>query len=278
MSLGVSLCVWARMHSRQSAEGMFWEKKVSYCFERVIGSQALFLSQQTSWGYDSFAYCWQSSHRHRRASLGMKLTLWMVDGKTPSSWWYVESLNQVNLKYPPHTFHNTCSYLFLLFGCWVWVFATSWTAACQAPLSFTISWICSNSHPLSWWCYLTIHLILCRFLLLLLESFPASGSFPMSWFFTSGGQSIGAISGLASVLPVNPQSWFPFELTGWITLQSRGISRVFSRTTIQKHQFFGAQSSLWSNSHPYITTGKTTALTVETLESLCFLVHCLGLS
>ena len=82
MFLGGSLCVWARMHSRQSAEGMFWEKKVSYCFERVIGSQALFLSQQTSWGYDSFAYCWQSSHRHRRASLGMKLTLWMVDGKT----------------------------------------------------------------------------------------------------------------------------------------------------------------------------------------------------
>ena len=62
--------------------GCVLRKKVSYCFERAIGSQALFFSQQTLWGYDSFACCWQSSHRHRRASLGMKLTLWMVDGKT----------------------------------------------------------------------------------------------------------------------------------------------------------------------------------------------------
>ena len=74
-------------------------------------------------------------------------------------------------------------------------------------------------------------------------SFPASGSFPMSQFFTSGGQSIGG-SASASVLPINIQDWLPLGWTGWISLQSKGLSRVFSNTTIQKHQFFGAQLSL----------------------------------
>ena len=78
-----------------------------------------------------------------------------------------------------------------------------------------------------------------------LQSSPASGSFPMSQFFTSGGQSIGA-SALASVLPMNIQDWFPL---GWISLQSKGLSRVFSNTTVQKHQFFSTQPSLWSKSH-----------------------------
>ena len=81
-----------------------------------------------------------------------------------------------------------------------------------------------------------------------LRSFPASGSFPVSWFFTSGGQSIG-VSASASVLPMNAQDWFPLGWTGWISLQSKGLSRVFSNTTVQKHQFFGTQPSLWSNSH-----------------------------
>ena len=80
------------------------------------------------------------------------------------------------------------------------------------------------------------------------QSFPASGSFPTSWFFASGGQSIGA-SASASVLPVNIQDWFPLALTGLISLQSKGLSRVFSNTTDWKHQFFGIQPSLWSNSH-----------------------------
>ena len=104
---------------------------------------------------------------------------------------------------------------------------------------------CSNSRPLSWWYHPTIsssvvHLFSC------LQSFPASGSFPMSRLFTSGGQRIGAS---ASILPINIQGWFPLELTGLISLQSKGLSRVFSNTTVQKHQFFGAQLSLWSNSH-----------------------------
>ena len=77
---------------------------------------------------------------------------------------------------------------------------------------------------------------------------PASGSFPKIRFFPSGGQSIG-VSALASVLPMNIQDWFFFKLTGWISLMSMGLSRVFSNITVQKHLFFGAQLSLWSNSH-----------------------------
>ena len=86
------------------------------------------------------------------------------------------------------------------------------------------------------------HLIFCRPLLLLPQSFPDSESFPMSQFFASGGQSIG-VSALASFLPKNTQDWSPLEWTGWISLQSKGLSRVFSNTTLQKHQFFSAQLS-----------------------------------
>ena len=81
-----------------------------------------------------------------------------------------------------------------------------------------------------------------------LQSFPASGSFPVSQFFASGGQSIGD-SASVLVLPMNIQDWFPLGWTGWISLQSKGLSRVCSNTTVQKHQFFSAQLSLWSNSH-----------------------------
>ena len=99
----------------------------------------------------------------------------------------------------------------------------------------------SNSSPLSWWCPPTISSSIVPFSCL--QSFPASGSFQMSQFFTSGGQSIG-VSASASVLPMNIQDWFPLGWTGWISLQSKGLSRVFSNTTVQKHQFFSAQLSL----------------------------------
>ena len=92
------------------------------------------------------------------------------------------------------------------------------------------------------------HLILCHPLLLLPSIFPTSGSFPMSQFFISGGQRIGA-SAPASVLPMNIQDWFPLGWTGWISLQSKGLSKVFSITTVQKHQFFSPQLTSWSNSH-----------------------------
>ena len=100
----------------------------------------------------------------------------------------------------------------------------------------------SNSCPLSWWCHPTIFSFVVP-LSSRLQSFPASGSFQMSEFFTSGGQRIG-VSTSASVLPMNIQDWFPLGWTGWISLHSRGLSRVFSNTTVQKHQFFRAQLSL----------------------------------
>ena len=92
------------------------------------------------------------------------------------------------------------------------------------------------------------HLILCHPFSSCPQSFPASGSFPTSQLFPSGGQSIGA-SASASVFPMNTHGWSPLGWTGWISLQSKGLSRVFSNTTVKKHQFFGTQLSLWFNSH-----------------------------
>ena len=108
---------------------------------------------------------------------------------------------------------------------------------------------CSNSCPLSHWGHPTISSSIVPFFSYL-QSLPASGSFPMSQFFEKGGQSI-EVSASASVLPMNIQDWFPLGLTGLFFLQSKGLSRVFSNTTVQKHQFFGAQLFffLWSNSH-----------------------------
>ena len=103
---------------------------------------------------------------------------------------------------------------------------------------------CSNSCPLSRWCHPTISSSVIPFSSCL-QSFPASVSFTVSQFFASGGQRIGAS---ASVLPMNIQGWFPLGLTGFI-LKSKGLSRVFSNTTVQRHQFFRAQTSLWSYSH-----------------------------
>ena len=103
------------------------------------------------------------------------------------------------------------------------------------------------SCPLSRWCHPTISSSVVPFSSRL-QSFPPSGSSQMSQFFTSGGQSIG-VSSSASVLPMNIQDWFPLGWTGWISLQSKGLSIVFSSTTVQKHQFFSAQLFLYSNSH-----------------------------
>ena len=105
-----------------------------------------------------------------------------------------------------------------------------------------------NSCPLSRWCHPTISSSVIPFFSCL-QSLPTSGSFPMSQLFASGGQSIG-VSALISVLPMNTQDWSPLGWTGWIAMQSKGLSRVFSNTTVQKRQFFGAQLSSESNSHP----------------------------
>ena len=128
------------------------------------------------------------------------------------------------------------------------LFATPWIAACQASLSITNSWSSLKltihwvsdaihpSHPLSSPSPPAPN------------PSPASESFPMSQLFTWGGQSTG-VSALASVLPKNTQDWSPLEWTSWISLQSKGLSRVFSNTTVQKHQFFSTQPSSQSNSH-----------------------------
>ena len=101
---------------------------------------------------------------------------------------------------------------------------------------------CSDTFPLSWWCHPTISSSVIRFSSCL-QSFPASGSFSMNPFFISGGQSTGA-SASASVLSGNIQDWSPLGWTGWDSLQSKGLSRIFSNTTIQEHQFFSAELSL----------------------------------
>ena len=124
----------------------------------------------------------------------------------------------------------------------VQLFATPWTAACQASLSITNSQsilkLMSIESVMP-----SNHLILCWPFPSCLQSFPASVSFQMSQFFASGCQSIG-VSAIASVLSVNIQDWFPLRWTSWISLQSKGVLRVFSNTTVQKQLFFGAQLSL----------------------------------
>ena len=132
----------------------------------------------------------------------------------------------------------------------VQLFVTPWTAAHQTSLSFAISqsslrFLSIESVTLS------NYLIFCRPLLLLPSIFPnIIGSFPMNQLCTSGGQNIGT-SASASVLPMNIQDWFPLGLTDLISLLSKGLSRVFSSTTIWKHQFLSAQPSLWSSSHTH---------------------------
>ena len=120
-------------------------------------------------------------------------------------------------------------------------------AACQASLSFTVSWTLLKLMPLSQWCYRTISSSAALFSFYL-HSFPASRPFPMSWLFTLGGQNIGA-SASASVLPMNIQGRFPLRLSGLIPFLSKGLPRVFSNTTVQKHPFLAAQPCFWSSSH-----------------------------
>ena len=120
----------------------------------------------------------------------------------------------------------------------------------RLPCPSSFPRVCSNSCSLSWWCHPTISFSVALFSSCP-WSLPASGSFLMSWLFTWDARKIGA-SASASVLTMNIQGWFPLGLTGWISLQSKGVSRVFSSTTIRSHQFFYAQPSLCSKSHIFI--------------------------
>ena len=128
----------------------------------------------------------------------------------------------------------------------VWLFVTPWITARQASCSSPTPRVHPNPCPLSWWCHPAISSSVVPFSSCS-QSLPALGSFPMIQLFTWGGQSIG-VSASTSVLQMNTQDWYPLGWTGWISLQSKGLSRVFSSTIVQKHQFFSTQLSSQSNS------------------------------
>ena len=132
---------------------------------------------------------------------------------------------------------------------WVQILGTPWTAAHQASLSFTVSWRLFKLMSIESVMPSNNLIFCCPFLFLpsIFTSFRIVSS-ELAWLFQSGGQSIG-VSASTSVLPMNTQDWSPLGWTSWISLQSKGLSRVFSSTTIQKHQFFNAHPSYWSNSH-----------------------------
>ena len=140
-----------------------------------------------------------------------------------------------------------CKYAIVKWLRHVWLFVTPWTAAPQAPLCFIISWSLLKLMSIESM-MLSNYLIHCCLLLLLLSIFPSIRVFPVSQLFASGGQSTRA-SASALVLTMNIQDWFPLRLTVLISLRSKGLSRVFSSTTVWKHQFFSTQPSLWSKAH-----------------------------
>ena len=127
------------------------------------------------------------------------------------------------------------------------LFVTPWTHHARPPCPSPTPRVHTDSRPLSWWCHSAISSSVVPFSSCP-QSLPASESFPMSQLFAWGGQSMG-VSALASFLPKKSQGWSPLEWTGWISLQSKGLSRVFSNTTVQKHQFFRVQLYSQSNSH-----------------------------
>ena len=145
--------------------------------------------------------------------------------------------------FPPHFLFSSVQFGHSVMTDSLWPHGLQHTRPpCLSPAPRT----CSNSCPSNQWHHPTSSSSVIPFSCL--QSFPASGSFPMSQFFPSGGQSIGA-SASASVLPMNIQDWFPLGLTSLISLLSKGLSRVFSNTIVQNHQFFGAQLFLWCNFH-----------------------------
>ena len=154
---------------------------------------------------------------------------------------------------PPHSGHLVSYALFYMCSdlLFCWAAKPCLTLCdpmdCSIPGTLVLPILCSGLCPLSPWCYPTISSS-AGFFSSCLRSFPAPGSFPMSQLFESGNQSI-RISASATVLPMNIQDWFPLGLTGLTSLLSKGLSRVFSRSTIRRHQFFRAQPSLWYNSH-----------------------------
>ena len=169
---------------------------------------------------------------------------------------YLPSSFNINFSILPISFHLTPPFIFAEVQFSPSVMANSLgphglqyaRPLCPSPILEAYSNLC----PLSRWCHPTISSSVVPFSSCL-QYFPASGSFQMSQFFASGGQNIG-VSASASVLPLNIQDWFPLGWTGWISLQSKGLSRVFSNTTVQKHQFFSAQLFFFFKSNSHIHT------------------------
>ena len=167
----------------------------------------------------------------------LTLCLYFSDSVSPS----VKLTYSVTCHFCPSETYSTC-FSSVQSLSRVQFFVTPWTAARQATCPSSTPGVYSNSCPLSWWCHPTISSSVIPFSSCP-QSFPASGSFQMSQLFIWGCQSIG-VSASTSVLPMNTQGWSPLEWTGWTSLQSKGLSRVFSNTTVQKHRFFSAQPSL----------------------------------
>ena len=168
--------------------------------------------------------------------------------------WCYHTGRSSKLQYGLVEYRNRCSSIFHLFSSVQFshsvMFDSLWPHESQharPPCPSPTPGVHSNSCPSSRWCHPAISSSVIPFFSCL-QSFPASGSFPVSQLFTSGGQSIG-VSASTSVLSMNTQDWSPLGWTGWISLQSKGLSRIFSNTTVQKHQFFGAQLSSQSNFH-----------------------------
>ena len=163
-----------------------------------------------------------------------------------------------------------CSLPYSLSG--VQLFGVPWTAALQASLSFLSPGVCSNSCPSSQWCYPTISSSVVP--LSHLQSFSAPGSFPRSQFCPSGGQSIG-VSASASVLPMNIQNWFPLGWTGLISLLSKELSKESSSAPqFESINCLALSLFMVQQSHPYMTTGKTIALTIWTFVGKVISLHC----
>ena len=183
--------------------------------QQTLEIQKCYLFSYIFWGFKFIRYAILQQYPLRYCHLGDQL--WSIKPKVPRRSVMSDSLQPHELQHarPP----------------------------CPSPTPGVYSNLC----PLSQWCHPTISSSVLPFSSCL-QSFPASQSFPRSQFFASGGKRIG-VSASASVLPMNIQDWFPLGWTGWISLQSKGLSRVFSNTTVQKHQFFGTQLSLESNSH-----------------------------
>ena len=198
-----------------------------------MGTGMVTLWIHCTWGHQALGTSWCNA-------LGNTVHLWNIRDKKQET----ESNQLGKLDYGLRVTELFIILLLLLFSCSVMSdsLRPHGLQHARLPCPSTSPGACSSSCPLSWWCHPTIlssvvPVSSCP------QSFSASGSFPMSQFFPSGGQSIG-VSASASVLPMNIPDWFPLGRTGWFSLQSKGLSRVFSNTTVQKHQFFGTQLSL----------------------------------